>query len=358
MRQGRAVLDRLAIPIIQAPMLGATTEAIAIAVSRAGGLGSLAGAGSSPAALTKSIAAIRAATDAPFAVNLFVLEPANPDAAIVQAAMDLLQPWREKFGLPAQSIPNQWAEPFLPQFAALVEAAPPAASFTFGCLTQEQVAALKNRGTFVIGTATTVAEARVWQEAGADAICAQGIEAGGHRGTFLKSVAESSIGTMALVQTIRAAVNLPVIAAGGITTGAGIAAALALGASAVQIGTAYLLSDEAITNAPWRGAIGNADDDPTRLTRAFSGRTARGIDNEFMRAMRPVEENIAPYPVQNALTQELRATATKAGSADAISLWAGQAVKLARKGAADAITQELWREAQQALRATTKRWVE
>lgn len=351
------MLNRLSIPILQAPMLGATTESIVIAVAKAGGMGSLAGAGSTPAALAQAIAKIRAATDAPFAVNMFVLEPASPDPAIVKAAMDLLRPWREQFGLPAQSIPNQWAEPFAPQFAALVEAAPPAASFTFGCLTREQVSALKNRGTFVIGTATTVAEARAWADAGADAICAQGIEAGGHRGTFLKSLAESSIGTIALVQNIRAAVALPVIAAGGITTGAGIAAALSLGAAAVQIGTAYLLSDEAITSAPWRAAIESSGDDPTRLTRAFSGRYARGIDNEFMRAMRPVEDSIAPYPVQNALTQEMRAAATKSGSAEAISLWAGQAVKSARKGSAEAITADLWREAQDALRAAANRWV-
>lgn len=350
------MLDRLTIPIIQAPMLGATTDAIVLAVARAGGLGSLAAAGMTPTALTQAVNAIRAATDAPFAVNLFVLDPAQPDAETVKTAMELLRPWREQFGLPAQSIPNQWAEPFLPQFAALVEAAPPAASFTFGCLTREQVTALKSRGTFVIGTATTVAEARAWVDAGADAICAQGIEAGGHRGTFLKSVPESSIGTMALVQTIAASVDVPVIAAGGITTGAGVAAALSLGAAAVQIGSAYLLADEAVTNAPWRAAIASAEDDPTRLTRAFSGRYARGIDNEFMRAMRPFEDRIAPYPVQNALTQDMRAAATKAGSSGAISLWAGQAIRLARPGSAETITNDLWREAQDTLRATTNRW--
>lgn len=350
------MLDRLTIPIIQAPMLSATTDAIVLAVARAGGLGSLAAAGMTPTALTQAVKTIRAATDAPFAVNLFVLDPASPDAETVKAAMELLRPWREQFGLPAQSIPNQWAEPFLPQFAALVEAAPPAASFTFGCLTREQVTALKSRGTFVIGTATTVAEARAWVDAGADAICAQGIEAGGHRGTFLKSVADSSIGTMALVQTIAAAVDVPVIAAGGITTGAGVAAALSLGAAAVQIGSAYLLADEAVTSAPWRAAIERADDDPTRLTRAFSGRYARGIDNDFIRAMRPVEDTIAPYPVQNALTQEMRAAATKAGVSAAISLWAGQAIKLVRPGSAETITKDLWRQAQDTLRATSNRW--
>ena len=342
------MLKELAIPIIQAPMLGATTREIAIAVSEAGGLGSLAAAGSSPAKLKEEIAAIRAATSRPFAVNLFILDEVTPDAATVETALERLKPWREHYGL-AQSIPNKWAEPFKDQFAALVEAAPPSASFTFGCLTAEQTQALKARGTFVIGTATTVSEAKAWAAVGADAICAQGFEAGGHRGTFLNGPWESSIGTFALVRTIVEAVDLPVIAAGGITDGAGIAAALMLGASAVQLGTAYLLSEEAITNATWRSTIAAAPDDATRLTRVFSGRYARGIENAFMREFEPAAAQIPPYPIQNALTQDLRAAAVKANSPDALSLWAGQAVKLARPGKAADLTAALWREAREIL---------
>ncbi len=351
------MLNALDIPIVQAPMLGATTESIAIAVSRTGALGSFAAAGSTPEKLKQGVAAIRAATSRPFAVNLFVLPPADPPAETVRAAMDLLAPWRERHGLPPQSIPNQWAEPFEPQFAAILDCAPPAASFTFGILTREQAEALRARGIFLVGTATTVAEARAWADIGADAICAQGFEAGGHRGTFLKSVPESSIGTLALTRTIVAAVNLPVIAAGGISDGAGIAAALMLGARAAQVGTAYLLCDESTISPPWRRAIETAPDDPTRLTRAISGRHARGIDNEFMAAMRPLEDEIAPYPVQNALTQELRAAAAKAGSPDVLSLWAGQAVKLARAGAAGEITRALWAEARETMRNQTKVWL-
>ena len=351
------MLDRLEIPIIQAPMLGATTEAIAIAVSNTGALGSYAAAGSRPEKLKLDVAAIRAATSRPFAVNAFVLSPVVPPAGTVQAAMDLLAPWRERYGLPPQSIPNQWAEPFEPQFAAILECAPPAASFTFGILTREQAEALKARGIWLIGTATTVAEAKAWSAIGADAICAQGLEAGGHRGTFLKSAPESAIGTFALVRTIVTAVDLPVIAAGGVTDGAGVAAALTLGASAAQVGTAYLLSDESTISAPWRRAIESAPDDPTRLTRAISGRYARGIENEFMAAMRPLEETIAAYPVQNALTQELRAAAAKAGSPDVLSLWAGQSVRLARRGKAADITLELWREARDVMRRQTNVWV-
>ena len=350
------MLASLEIPIIQAPMLGATTEAIAIAVSRAGGLGSFAAAGSTPDKLKQGVAAIRAATSRLFQVNAFILPPVDPPADMVRAAMELLAPWRERFGLPAQSIPNQWQEPFEPQFAAILECAPPAVSFTFGILAREQADALRARGIFLAGTATTVAEAKAWAEIGADAICAQGIEAGGHRGTFLKSAPESAIGTFALVRTIVEAVKLPVIAAGGITDGAGVAAALTLGAAAAQVGTAYLLCDESTVSAPWRRAIETAPDDPTRLTRAISGRYARGIENEFMAALRPVEDTIAPYPVQNALTQELRAAAAKAGSHEVLSLWAGQAVKLARAGAAADITRDLWREAREALRAGAARW--
>jgi nitronate monooxygenase len=347
------VLKELAIPIIQAPMLGATTDEIAIAVSEAGGVGTLAAAGSSPAKLIQEVAAIRAATKKPFAVNIFILEDASPDPATVETALERLKPWRERFGLP-QTIPNTWAEGFKDQFAALVEAAPPAASFTFGCLTADQAQALKARGTYVIGTATSVAEAKAWAAVGADAICAQGIEAGGHRGTFLGPVRDASIGTFALVRTIVKAVDLPVIAAGGIMDGAGIAAALLLGAAAVQLGTAYLLCDEAITNAPWRTAIDAAPDDPTRLTRVISGRYARGIDNEFMRALLPVEAEIAAYPIQNALTQDLRAAAVKANSPDVLPLWAGQAVKLIRKGNAGDLTKALWQETRDSLETRSR----
>jgi nitronate monooxygenase len=346
----------LSIPIVQAPMLGASGEAMAVAVCNAGALGSLAAAGLAPDALKKSVAAIRAATDRPFLVNLFILTPTHPDAVEVKAAIDRLAPWREKFGLPAQAIPNQWAEAFEPQFAALVEAAPPVASFTFGILTQEQTTALKAKGCFVIGTATTAAEARAWAEVGADAVCAQGLEAGGHRGTFLRVVGESQIGTLSLVSTIREAVDLPVIASGGLTDGKAIAAALAMGAAAAQVGTAYLLADEATISPPWRAAILNVGDDATRLTRAFSGRHARGIENAFMREMRTQEDAIPAYPVQNALTQELRAAAAKAGSQEALSLWAGQSVKLTRAGSAAEITETLWRDAQEALRQAANRW--
>lgn len=197
----------------------------------------------------------------------------------------------------------------------------------------------------MIGTAATVAEARAWAEVGADAICAQGSEAGGHHGHFLVETEASFVGTMALTPAVIAATSLPTIAAGGIMDGRGVVAALALGASAAQMGTAFLLSDQSQTSAPWRAAIEAAGDDPTRFTRAISGRYARGIETRLMRELRAVEDMIPAYPVQNRLTQPLRAAAIAAGEGELMSLWAGQGVKLAKPGRAAELLAGWWREA-------------
>lgn len=352
------MLPKLSIPIIQAPMLGASSPQMALAVSKAGGLGSLA-PGLPPDAMRQVIAALRAETDRPFAVNLFILDAVGIDERQVARALELLAPYYAAAGLPPPGIPARWAEDFAAQFEALVDSRVAAASFTFGCLTADQVARLHAVGTAVIGTATTVAEARAWAAVGADAICAQGGEAGGHRGSFLtgspESASENLIGTMALVPAICDAVSCPVIAAGGIMDGRGIAAALALGAWAVQLGTAFLLAPEAITSPPWRRAIAEAADDPTRLTRAFSGRYARGIENQFMRELRGAERELPAYPIQNALTQPLRAAAARAGNAELLSLWAGQGVRKARAMGAAELVQTLWAETQEAVRALGQR---
>jgi nitronate monooxygenase len=218
-----------------------------------------------------------------------------------------------------------------------------------------RIASLHARGIAVVGTATPVAEARVWAAAGADAICAQGAEAGGHRGTFLAPVEESLVGTMALVPAIRAAVEIPVIAAGGIMDGRGIAAALALGAWAVQLGTAFLLADEASTSPPWRRAIESAGDDATRLTRAFSGRYARGIENRFMRELRDIESELPAYPIQNALTKPMRAAAARAGEQEFLSLWAGQGVRRTRAMSSAQLVETLWHEAREAAREVSQK---
>lgn len=350
-----ALLQTLPIPIIQAPMAGASFDAMAVAVSRAGGLGSLAAAGVAPDEMEATVQALRAQAAAPFAVNLLMAPPARPEPSEVDVALARLAPWYAELGEPLPAAPNQFSHDFEAQLAALTRAAPPVASFTFSILTRGQVEALHAAGTYVVGTAKTVAEARAWAEAGADGICAQGFEAGGHHGNFLADIEASSVGTFALVATVLEAVDLPVIAAGGIMEGKGVAAALALGASAVQIGTAFLLADEATNGPVWQAAIREAPDDPTRLTRSFSGRYARGLENRFTREMRAVETEVPAYPVQNRLTQPLRAAAAKAGNPEMMSLWAGQAVKLARPGHAGEMVRRWWAEAQEAAAALAAR---
>lgn len=344
----RAFLDALPIPILQAPMVGASSPEMAVAVSRAGGMGSLGAGAMAPQDIEPAVAALRRETEAPFGVNLFVVPPARPEAVEVDQAIARLAPWYAELGLPPPAVPNDFAPDFEAQLAALTRAAPVVASFTFGILSRDQVKALQAAGSFVVGTATTVAEARAWAEAGADGICAQGFEAGGHRGHFLDAPEASLVGTLALTALIRQAVDLPVIAAGGIMDGRGVAAVLALGASAAQMGTAFLLSDQTGVSGAWRRTLADVDDEATRLTRAFSGRYARGIENRFMREMRGVQDEVPAYPVQNRLTQPLRAAAAKADDPEMLSLWAGQGARLAQGGDAGEMVRRWWDEARAA----------
>jgi nitronate monooxygenase len=218
------------------------------------------------------------------------------------------------------------------------------ASFTFGILSAAQVARLHTAGCLVVGTATTVAEARAWAAVGADAVCASGMEAGGHRGTFLGDFTSSLVGTLALVPQCVDALNIPVIAAGGIMDGRGIAAAMALGAQAVQMGTAFLVCPESGIGPAYRQALAQAKDTDTRLTRIFSGRPARGIVNAMMETMAQDEANVPPYPVQNALTGPLRRAAAAQGRASHLSLWAGQGVAASRPLPAAQLVATLVRE--------------
>ena len=349
------LLESLAIPIVQAPMAGASSPEMALAVSQAGGLGSIAVAAFAPEEIEAAVGKVRAATEAPFAINLLVSAKATPDTETLDRALERLRPWYDAAGVALPERPNRFAHDFDAQFSATLRAAPAIASFAFDMISRERIEALQAAGSYVLGTANTVAEARAWAEAGADGVCAQGMEAGGHRGNFLADVEASLVGTMALVATVRAAVDLPVIAAGGIKDGRGVAAALALGAAAAQMGSAFLLSEQAITGPIWQTAIRNAPDDPTRLTRAFSGRYARGLENRFMREMRAIEDELPAYPVQNRLTQPLRAAAAKAGDPEMMSLWAGQAIQLARPGEAGEQVRRWWAEAQEASRALARR---
>ncbi len=319
----------IAHPIVQGPMNGASPPALAAAVSNAGGLGSCAAALLAPSAILETAAHLRTLTDQPFNMNLFLL-PALQTPPALEQAQALLQPLREALGLPPAQTPQRFSENCRDQVAALLEAAPPVASFTFGLLDAEVVRQFRKKDIQVIGTATTVAEARAWEEAGADFICALGAEAGGHRATFLGDFEQSCIGLMALLPQVAHAVRVPVIAAGGLMDGRAIAAAMLLGAQAAQMGTAFLCCPESGIASAWRAALAAARDDSTRLTRSFSGRWARGIVNEFMERMRPFEQVLPAYPVQNALTTELRQAATRAGRSEFMSLWAGQGVAMGR----------------------------
>ncbi|PWW47043.1 NAD(P)H-dependent flavin oxidoreductase [Melaminivora alkalimesophila] len=327
-----ALLQRLQIdlPLFQGPMTGSDTPQLAAAVSQAGGLGFLGCGMRSPQAMREAAAAVRAATAKPFGMNLFVLEQPTPDAATVQAAIDRLAPLYADLGLPPPEAPARWCEDFHAQFEALLEARPAVASFTFGILDAAQVARLHAAGCLVVGTATIVAEARAWAQVGADAVCASGTEAGGHRGTFLGDFTASQVGTLALVPQCVDAVNIPLIAAGGIMDGRGIAAAQALGAQAAQMGTAFLACPESGIGPAYRQALAQAQDTDTRLTRIFSGRPARGIVNAMMEALAAEEDRVPAYPVQNALTGALRRAAAAQGRTSHLSLWAGQGVGAAR----------------------------
>lgn len=347
-----ALLQRLQIdlPLFQGPMTGSDTPQLAAAVSQAGGLGFLGCGMRSPQAMREAAAAVRAATAKPFGMNLFVLEQPTPDAATVQAAIDRLAPLYADLGLPPPEAPARWCEDFHAQFEALLEARPAVASFTFGILCAAQVRRLQDEaGCYVIGTATTLAEAQAWAAVGADAVVASGMEAGGHRGTFLGDFEASMVGTLALVPQCVDALSIPVIAAGGIMDGRGIAAAQALGAQGVQLGTAFLACPESAIGPAQRAAMADAQATDTRVTRIYSGRPARGIVNTLMQRLAPHEATVPAYPVQNALTGPLRKAAASQGRADYLSLWAGQGVAAARALPAQQLVALLAQEWQAAL---------
>ena len=337
-------------PILGAPMAGASTPDLTAAISNAGGLGPFPAAALSPEAIHQGAAEVRKRTSKPFNINLFVLGEPRADAQQVARALELLAPIREELGLPPGQPPERYCPDNAAQFDAVLEERPAMASFTFGILSRAQVDALKARGILVMGTATNVAEARAWEAAGADLVCAQGGEAGAHRGTFLGDFEASLVGTMALVPQVVDAVRVPVIAAGGIMDGRGIAAALMLGAAGVQMGTAFLTCPESGIAAAWREAILKARETDTRVSRIYSGRYARGIVNEFMRKLTPVVDQIPAYPIQNALTQPIRQAAGKAGRAEYLSLWAGQAASMSRGLPAAELFAALVRETEEAFR--------
>lgn len=334
MPTSNAFLDRLGIshPIIQAPMAGSTTPALAAAVTGAGGLGSLGHAMHTPELIRDEIRAHRSLCDGPVNVNFFAHSPPDFDRDKIDRAREALEPHYRELGLGEVPAGDTVAPAFNePMLEAVLSERPEVVSFHFGLPEQEMTDAIRDAGAMILSSATTVREARILADAGVDAVIAQGWEAGGHRGTFASSFEAAQVGTMALVPQIVDAVSVPVIAAGGISDGRGVAASLALGASAAQMGTAFLFCPEAATSDPHRRALGAATDEDTRLTRAFSGRPARGIVNRYIEAMRELEPELPDFPILNTLGGPLRKASADAGMEDFVALWSGAAASLGRE---------------------------
>ena len=331
------------LPIIQAPMAGVQVSALAIAVSNAGGLGSLPCAMLTPDAMQKELAALRAGTRKPYNVNFFCHTPPPSNAEREAAWRALLAPFYAEYGIDPAAIPaGPGRAPFTAEVADVLEPFKPAVvSFHFGLPPAGLVARVKKWGSKVLASATTVDEAR-WLEAhGVDAVIAQGIEAGGHRGHFLSHDLSLQPGTFALVPQIVRAVKVPVIAAGGIDDARGVAAEMALGASAVQVGTAYLLCPEATTSKVHRAALKSDAARRTTLTNVFTGGVARGIVNRVMSDLGPINSAAPAFPLATAAIAPLRAKAEALGRGDFSPLWSGQNDVGVREATAAEITRSL-----------------
>lgn len=332
----------LSAPIIQAPMAGVQNQRLAAAVCNAGGLGSLPAAMLSASDLEAQLSALRQATDKPFNVNFFCHTVPTPDAQREAAWRAHLLPFYQALHLDAQHIPGGPRRvPFNHETAEVLEAFRPAVvSFHFGLPAADLVQRVKSWGSAVLSSATTVDEALWLQAHGADAVIAQGLEAGGHRGMFLTDDLSTQIGTFALLPQIVQAVSIPVMAAGGIASAAGIRAAKALGAAGVQIGSAYLCSDEASTSVLHRAALQSPAARHTALTNLFTGRPARGIVNRAMRELGPISPLAPSFPLATAAMAPLRAAAEAQGSSDFTPLWAGQNTAHIDSRSATDITQD------------------
>jgi nitronate monooxygenase len=350
----RRLLDlfRIEHPILLAPMAGAIDFELAVAVAQAGGLGSVPCALLTPDQLRKQMAKIRARTQAPINANFFCHAPPELNNAREAGWRERLKPYYLELGIdPAAPVPSSNRAPFDAAFCAVVEETKPGVvSFHFGLPEAGLFRRVKEAGCVTLASATTVAEAR-WLEAhGVDAIVAQGYEAGGHRGMFLSSDLAAQVGSFALVPQVVDAVKVPVIAAGAITDARGIAAAFALGAAGVQIGTAFLFTPEAKISAPYRAALGAARDDGTAVTNLMTGRPARGIVNRVMREIGPVNEIAPDFPLAAGALAPLRAKAEAQGSGDFTPMWAGQAASLGRAMPAAELTRRLAAEALELMR--------
>jgi nitronate monooxygenase len=343
-------LTQLEHPIVQAPLAGGpSTPALAAAVCEAGGLGFLAAGYRTPEAARAEIDELRRATDRPFGVNLFVPSAPPVDAEALERYAGALAAEAERHGV-APGAPRHDDDAWHGKLAIVLDARVAVVSFTFGCPPADVIAALQGVGSAVWVTVTTAAEAVVAARAGADALVVQGVEAGGHRASF-DDDAPGDLGLLALLQVVAAAVDLPLVASGGIVTGRAVAAVLAAGACAAQLGTAFMLTPEAGTAPAHRRAL--QGEDATALTRAFTGRTARGIVNRFLREHDAGA--LRAYPEVHHMTAPLRAAARERGDAEAINLWAGQAHWLARPLPARELVTQLSAQARRALSEATRR---
>jgi nitronate monooxygenase len=328
-------------PVVLGPFGGLSSVDLTATVSAGGGLGSYGLYGYDGDRIRATGAALRARTGNPFALNLWLPIPGEvepvPTSAEFARYVEPLRPYFAELGLPVPEMPERYLPDLDEQIAATLEVRPAVLSVVYGLPAPALIAAAHDAGIVVIGTATTVAEATALQSAGVDAIVASGAEAGGHRVSFLRAPEDSLIGLFALLPQVADAVTVPVVAAGGIADARGVRAALALGADAVQVGTAFLATDKSAASAAHRAALRHPDAARTVLTRALSGRLARGIPNRVTAEVTAP----APFPVQNWLTGQFRPTAAERGNADLLSLWAGQSAALATETDAAALLRAL-----------------
>ncbi len=333
------------LPIIQGALGGLNSQRLTAEVSNLGGLGSFGAHGLEPAAIGEAISEIRSFSSKPFAMNLWVsMEDEGAGSASeaeFQASLRALLPHIAELGGTAPNYKPYAPMRFEAQARVLLDANIPVFSFICGIPSKEILDECKGRGIVTIGTATTPDEAIAVEQAGIDIVCASGFEAGGHRGSFLRPAAQSLIGTFSLVPQIADAVSIPVAAAGGIADARGVIAAFALGADGVQIGTAFLGMEESGVNAFHRAALLNHQADDTVLTRALTGRLARGIRNGLIDALDRPESEILPYPLQRALVRNLTALAEKSTRPDLLQMWAGQSANLTRHTSASAYLRDL-----------------
>ena len=338
------------IPIIQAPMAGAQGPELCIAVCKAGGLGSLPCAMLTPKMLRDQIAAVRAQTAAPFNVNFFTHMPPRPDANVQRGWLERLSPYYAEVGLDPATDTAASSAPFDEAMCAVIEETrPPVISFHFGLPDERLLARVKQTGAKILSSATTVTEARWLAARGIDCVIAQGREAGGHRGMFLDDDIEAQPGLFALLPQVVDAVKLPVVAAGAVADARGIVAAFSLGAAAVQIGTAYLLTPQATISGLHRAALCSARDDATRLTNVYTGRPARGLLTRFMREQGPLNAEVPMFPLAASAAAPLRAAFEARGRTDFSPLWSGEAAALSREEDAGELTRRLWYETRELL---------